>query len=104
MNLQISGLKVDAGGGPGSRGGNVIGKTSTGKPIYASHGHVGHKDFTSRKHEEAAKVHIRKRFLLSGEAHQQSKEPGKKVPQKILEKQEHHGTQIDLHQQSAKKK
>ena len=34
MNLQISGLKVDAGTGAGSRGGVVIGHTSSGKPIY----------------------------------------------------------------------
>ena len=35
MNLQITGLKVD-GGGEGSRGGHVIGHTSSGKPIYSS--------------------------------------------------------------------
>ena len=34
MDLKIIGLKVDAGSGPGSRGGHVIGHTTSGKPIY----------------------------------------------------------------------
>ena len=36
MNLKITGLKVDAGSGEGSRGGRVIGHSSSGEPIYAS--------------------------------------------------------------------
>ena len=57
MNLQISGLKVDAGGGPGSRGGKIIGHTKSGKPIYMSHKHPSHGDFTKQEHSEAAKLH-----------------------------------------------
>ena len=59
MNLQISGLKVDA-GGEGSRGGKIIGHTSSGKPIYASHNHPTHKEFKSEDHYEAAKAHQKK--------------------------------------------
>ena len=58
MNLQISGLKVDAGAGPGSRGGKIIGHTSSGKPIYMTHGHPGHGDFTRKEHIEASNAHI----------------------------------------------
>lgn len=52
MNLAITGLKVDA-KGEGSRGGKIIGHTSSGKPIYASHGHPSHGKFTGKDHEEA---------------------------------------------------
>ena len=60
MNLQITGLKVDTGAGPGSRGGKIIGHTSGGKPIYSSHGHAGHADFTKGEHGEAAEIHTTK--------------------------------------------
>ena len=57
MNLKITGLKVDAGTGPGSRGGIVIGKTSGGKPIYRDFSHPDHKGFTKGDHLEASKLH-----------------------------------------------
>ena len=56
MNLQITGLKVDA-GGEGSRGGKIIGHTSGGKPIYVNAKHPDHKSFTSDDHFEAALLH-----------------------------------------------
>ena len=57
MNLKLTGLRVDIGAvGPGSRGGRVIGRTKSGKPIYASHSHPSHKDFTSPDHKEAANL------------------------------------------------
>lgn len=43
--------------GEGSRGGKVIGHTRSGKPIYATYGHSGHKDFTAEDHADAAAVH-----------------------------------------------
>ncbi len=55
MDLQITGLKVDA-KGEGSRGGVVIGRTTSGKPIYNSHRHSGHKDFTDRDHDDARRI------------------------------------------------
>jgi len=43
--------------GEGSRGGLIIGHTSSGKPIYNEHGHASHKKFSSQDHKEAAKRH-----------------------------------------------
>ncbi len=43
--------------GEGSRGGNVIGHTRSGKPIYIDHDHEAHKDFTSKDHFDAATFH-----------------------------------------------
>jgi hypothetical protein len=47
--------------GEGSRGGHVVGHTTTGKPVYATNSEVGHKgymkDFTSKEHNEASKLH-----------------------------------------------
>lgn len=40
MNLQITGLKVDAGSGEGTRGGKIIGHTGSGKPIYGGSGQM----------------------------------------------------------------
>ena len=40
-------------GGEGSRGGKIIGRTKSGKPIYNKHGHPGHKDFTAADHQAA---------------------------------------------------
>lgn len=45
------------GGGEGSRGGNVIGHTSSGKPIYGSALHPSHATFTPGEHREAAAHH-----------------------------------------------
>ncbi len=56
MNI-ITGLRVDAGGGPGSRGGRVIGKTKSGKPIYDTHKHPGHKGMSQKEHNEAGELH-----------------------------------------------
>lgn len=39
-------------GGEGSRGGKVIGHTKSGKPIYDSHFHQAHANFTSEEHKE----------------------------------------------------
>lgn len=54
MDLQITGLKVDA--GEGSRGGNIIGHTKSGKPIYDLFKHPQHNAFTAQDHHEAAKI------------------------------------------------
>lgn len=56
MELQIKGLKIDA--GEGSKGGHVIGHTTSGKPIYAAgnRGNAG-RDWKHSDHAEAAKAH-----------------------------------------------
>lgn len=43
--------------GEGSRGGKIIGHTTTGKPIYESHSHESHKNFSKQEHLDAAKFH-----------------------------------------------
>ncbi len=59
MDLKIEGLKVD--GGEGSKGGKIIGHTSSGKPIYMDYRHKSHHQgknrLTPEEHGEAAKMH-----------------------------------------------
>ena len=52
MDLKISGLKVDQ-GGEGSRGGVIIGRTGSGKPIYQNARHPSHSDFSDPDHKDA---------------------------------------------------
>jgi hypothetical protein len=48
-----------AGEGPGSRGGQVVGTTASGKPIYAHANHAEHKEFTAVEHYHAMKAHAK---------------------------------------------
>ena len=54
--------------GEGSRGGNIIGHTSSGKPIYASRTHgqwkKHHAKFTREDHDDAANHHTARRHIL----------------------------------------
>jgi hypothetical protein len=59
MNLKLSNLKVDMGSGAGSRGGKVIGTTSSGKPVYANAKHPSHKSFSPNEHQEAVELHLK---------------------------------------------
>jgi hypothetical protein len=43
--------------GAGSRGGQVIGTTASGKPIYADANHAAHREFTALEHYHAMKAH-----------------------------------------------
>lgn len=43
--------------GEGSRGGKIIGHTKSGKPIYDTHDHPSHSNFTSQDHEDAVEAH-----------------------------------------------
>ena len=56
MDLKMTNLRVDA-GGEGSRGGKIVGHTTSGKPIYAKHSHPSHKEFTEKDHREAMATH-----------------------------------------------
>ena len=60
----ITGLKVDAGTGAGSRGGKVIGRTKTGKAIYMNASHSAHASFDHKEHKQAATVHSEKAETL----------------------------------------
>ena len=72
MNLQITGLKVDAGAGPGSRGGKIIGHTKSGKPVYMNHNHPSHKEFTATEHIQAKNVHFAASKMGNKEAHKKA--------------------------------
>ena len=51
------GGKMTKSKGPGSRGGHVIGKTRSGKPIYAHAAAASYSNFTSEDHTDAARHH-----------------------------------------------
>lgn len=44
----------------GPRGGEIIGKTHSGKPIYDTYSHPAHKDFTPEDHNDAGNLHYQK--------------------------------------------
>lgn len=46
--------------GEGSRGGNVIGHTKSGKPIYSSQNAKNEKSYSSKDHDDAAYAHLDK--------------------------------------------
>ena len=58
--------RTDVGSGPGSRGGKIIGRTKSGKPIYASHNHPTHKEFSSSDHRDAVTANIKRAVNASG--------------------------------------
>lgn len=35
----------------------IIGRTKSGKPIYASHSHPDHENFTAKDHSDASELH-----------------------------------------------
>jgi hypothetical protein len=41
----------------GPRGGKIIGKTKSGKPIYDSHDHPAHAGYSKQDHKDAADAH-----------------------------------------------
>lgn len=102
MKLEINGLKVDAGSGPGSRGGHVIGKTSSGKPIYASAYHREHGNFNSEEHKEAAAAHQSEAEKHESYVNEQQKKvnPRRDVSHRAQLK-EHHERQAHHHRQYA---
>lgn len=80
--------KQDA-GGEGSRGGKIIGRTKSGKPVYGSHSsHVGFANdqnhLNAEEHGEAAKLH------------------GKLADKSTGEKAKHHRVQQEAHNISSR--
>ena len=49
--------KVEKSGGEGSRGGKILGHTSSGKPIYGSANHPDHASFSGEDHKAAEALH-----------------------------------------------
>jgi hypothetical protein len=67
----------------GARGGKVIGHTKSGKPIYDSAKHEGHKNFSIAEHDDAIRIHEGEKQFLH--------------PMKDSSKIDHHKEQIQEH-------
>lgn len=67
----------------GARGGKVIGHTKSGKPIYDSAKHEGHKNFSIAEHDDAIRAHEGEKQFLH--------------PMKDSNKRDYHKEQIDAH-------
>lgn len=91
--------------GEGTRGGHVIGHTSSGKAIYASKGENGelnprhHKDWTEHDHREAAEKHFEESRRLEEEARKQPE--GKRLP--LYERASNHHNSARNHEHEADK-
>ena len=92
----------------GPRGGNIIGKTESGKPIYESRGNKNHKDFTKKDHLDAAQVHERLRSQAADDYHfKQKNQDGTVSPahikkrKQLFKQMEHHDLQAKRHRFSA---
>ena len=81
----------------GSRGGKVIGHTSSGKPVYESHSHPSHKDFSATDHQEAANQHAQMQTKIEKRGH------GLRRTQADIQRLLHHGEQIKKHIASKKR-
>jgi hypothetical protein len=107
MNLKDLKLGESVVAEKGPRGGNIIGHTKSGLPIYDSHGNANHKSFSKKDHQDATQEHLKKMGPIQHEMSQQhngdgtfSKQHAKKKAQ--LQKQyEHHKLQRDRHANSA---
>lgn len=56
---ELENVLSKAGTGAGSRGGVVIGKTTSGKPIYQNKDHKAHTGFSKEEHSESKQVRER---------------------------------------------
>lgn len=80
----------------GPRGGKIIGYTKSNKPIYESHDHPSHKDYSAKDHADASKLHwdfkddlqslLKKNPTISGD-----------LRSKMLDKIDHHNAQGNNH-------
>ena len=90
-------------GGEGSKGGNVIGHTSSGKPIYSASGNRGHKEFDHKDHHQAFIAHSRLASRKSEESHNLGNKDGTISHKDIAKKKklqkeiEHHRKHGDMH-------
>ncbi len=78
MSNTIVMMRNDVGSGAGSRGGKVIGRTKSGKPIYMNHNHPSHGDFGALEHLTAKRVHSVAMAKLKSQKEQMRKE-GKSI-------------------------
>ena len=91
--------------GEGSRGGNVIGHTKSGKPIYGHHLHEGHMGFNMDDHKDAANFHtsVVDAAIDKLDAHRE-KNPDFATPQKVIDFLNYHRKQAQFHQSKANQK
>lgn len=98
-------LKKAAPQGEGSRGGQVVGHTSSGKPIYQNHLHEGHANFRAADHKDAANHHgeiiDRTRQIIQDKM---KADPKFQVPEKVVEFIQHHDKQMKMHNSKANSK
>ena len=85
----------------GPRGGNIIGKTQSGKPIYESHGNRNHKNFTKADHLDAARRHDALRAQASDDYHFKQNNGDGTVSDKQIKKRKQLRKQMDHHAQHA---
>ena len=91
-------------GGEGSKGGTVIGHTASGKPIYRSGNHTGHKEFKPEDHAHASALH--NDIYDKAQEKLNSKRDGDptfKPDQKVYDFLQHHHTQMKIHNEQANK-
>lgn len=93
-------------GGPGSRGGQVLGQTTSGRPIYArrASGHATYAGLSARDHFEAARAHLGRVGVLNSRARATSKH-GPVTPQEkaLAAKADRHMAHFRGHMQRAKR-
>ena len=92
-------------GGEGSRGGKIIGHTSSGKPVYASSGGKpsGHTGFTAKDHAEAAEHHRDSAEQLRRMASGGSARSAISRRRELRERAKHHA-EVSAHHEAASKK
>lgn len=101
FNILESSFELDlVKGGEGSKGGKVIGHTKSGKPIYDSHSHESHKDFSSEDHKDAYQLHDKTKKEL-GSKIQKLREGDDREnhseANKLQDQYDHHDKQGDKH-------
>lgn len=89
-------------GGEGSRGGKIIGHTSSGKAIYNTNGfNIKHKNFTPQDHHEAAQAHKK----ISAESYEKARKSGPSVAQtRLLDDSKFHQQFANEHHKLANEK
>ncbi len=100
-------IDIMKGEGEGTRGGVIIGHTTSGKPIYNSHGNKGHKEFSQEDHQDAYDTHNHKKREATDKYHSQHNGDGTysekhaKNKKKLMKEIEHHHTHMARHRESA---
>lgn len=86
-------------GGEGSKGGNVIGHTKSGKPVYGPtiNYHNLHQNFTKEDHEDAEKTHLYLSNKLHKKAQDYEDKGDDKNADKLSKKASQHSSLMDYH-------